>query len=680
MKTIPSIRGVHRSVIFRARLELAVCIAVTVVLVTLAVRTEAFEALYAMTHRYEHLELDEFFSAFVVLTGVLGVFAFRRCLDLAGAMRHQRQAMEELRESERRFAAAFRSSPQAQLVVGLRDGTVLEANAAFFQLTELEPGAVLRRRLQSVEIWDTEGFVMSLPRLIRQKGSLQNLESTVRTASGQEREVLVSAAVIEMNGHRCILLGLNDISARKDAERQLSWQAFHDALTGLPNRVLFRDRVSHALTRAERAGPPLAVMFLDLDRFKWINDSFGHQVGDELLRQVGERLLECLRDSDTCARLGGDEFAVLIEDAGDYAALVRVAERMLQAVGARFHLTGLDTSTSVSIGIARSEPGMDVDALLRSADLAMYMAKAAGKGRFAVYEPAMHQAAVERTSLENDLNTALERGQFVLHYQPVTRLSPNVIVSFEALVRWQHPVRGLLGPGEFIPLAEENGLILELGRWVLRQACAQCAYWQQTYPREVPVTVSVNLSGRQIAQPGLVEEVAAALRAARLDPSSLVLEVTETVLMLNDHAAVDRLWELRALGVKLAIDDFGTGYSSLAYLQSFPVDVLKVDRSFTERLSEAGPGSPISTAVFALGRTLELQTVAEGIETEEQWARLRDLGCELGQGYFIARPVPPREAEAMLEAEPVVSSELLPLVRPPRRRAAAPMPETALVA
>jgi EAL domain-containing protein (putative c-di-GMP-specific phosphodiesterase class I) len=320
---------------------------------------------------------------------------------------------------------------------------------------------------------------------------------------------------------------------------------------------------------------------------------------------------------------------------------------------------------------------MDVDALLRSADLAMYMAKGGGKGRFAVYEASMHQAALARTELESDLRGAIERSEFVLHYQPIASFAPRAITGFEALVRWEHPTRGLLGPMEFIPLAEENGSILELGRWVLRTACAQCAEWQGGFPRGTPIAISVNLSGRQVASPDLVDEVRTALELSGLAPASLVLEITETVLVLNDPAATDRLWALKELGVQLAIDDFGTGYSSLAYLQNFPVDVLKVDRTFTDRLGTSVAESPLSSAVFALGKTLQLQTVAEGIETEEQWLRLRELGCEMGQGFLIARPMPAAEASRLLGKEVQVKGTPTLRLSAPAWRRRHPEPQAA---
>jgi diguanylate cyclase (GGDEF)-like protein/PAS domain S-box-containing protein len=648
----PEPRSTYKS---RARIDLLVCILASMALFALAHATDAFGHLASFTQRYQRYPLGDLVAACVVLTVTLGVFAYRRCVDLAAAAQRQKEALKQLGESERRFSAAFRGSPHAQLVVALREGVVLEANDAFLELTEAEPGSVVRCRLETLELWGSPDFMASLPQLIRRTRSVSNMETTVCTPLGGKREVLVSAGLIEVDGVRCILMGFNDISARKQAERQLSHQAFHDALTGLPNRALFHDRVEHAMLRSVRTGVAPAVMFLDLDSFKWINDSFGHQVGDDLLQQVSDRLLFCLRDSDTCARLGGDEFGVLIEDAADHAALVRVAERMLQAVRTRFVLPGIDTCTTASIGIARAEPGMDVDALLRSADLAMYMAKGSGKGRFAMYEPVMHQAALARTALENDMRGGLERGEFVVHYQPITSFSSRAILAFEALVRWQHPTRGLLAPGEFIPMAEENGSILELGRWVLRTACRQCAHWQKEFPGARPVSVSVNLSGRQIAQPGLVREVTAALEESGLAPESLVVELTETVLVMNDRAATDRLWELKELGVQLAVDDFGNGHSSLACLQGFPVDILKVDRSFTESVGDGSTESPIARAVFSLGHTLELQTVAQGIETEAQWKRLKELGCELGQGYLIARPVGPEDAEALLRDEPAAS-------------------------
>jgi diguanylate cyclase (GGDEF)-like protein/PAS domain S-box-containing protein len=646
----------HRSTYAsRSRADLLACLLASTALSALAHATGAFEHLVSFTQRHQRYPLGDMVAASVVLAVALGVFAYRRCMDLAAAAQRQKAALQQLGESERRFSAAFRGSPHAQLVASLREGLVLEANDAFLELTEAAPGSVIRCRLEALELWGSPDFMASLPQLIRRTRSVSNLETTVCTPLGVQREVLVSAGLIEVDGVRCILMGFNDISARKQAERQLSHQAFHDGLTGLPNRALFRDRVEHAMHRSTRTGVAPAVMFLDLDSFKWINDSFGHQVGDDLLRQVRDRLLVCLRDSDTCARLGGDEFGVLIEDAADHAALVRVAERMLQAVRTRFVLPGIDTCTTASIGIARAEPGMDMDALLRSADLAMYMAKGSGKGRFAMYEPAMHQAALARTALESDMHGGLERGEFVVHYQPIIHFSSRAILAFEALVRWQHPTRGLLAPSEFIPMAEENGSILELGRWVLRTACGECARWQKEFPRARPVSVWVNLSGRQIAHPGLVREVTAALDESGLAPESLVVELTETVLVMNDRAAADRLWELNELGVQLAVDDFGNGYSSLACLQGFPVDILKVDRSFTASMGDGSAESPISRAVFAMGRTLELQTVAQGIETEAQWKRLEELGCELGQGYLLGRPVGSEEAEALLRDEPAAS-------------------------
>src|SRR3954447_6760649 len=379
---------------FRTRTDLLLSLVASVLMFTVALRMRLFDRFLYLSQGHLKWEVGDVFSAFVVLALTLGVFAVRRSTELARAVRHQKRVVHALRASERRFAATFRNSPHAQLVVSLREGEVLDANVAFAELTLADPAEILRRQLSALEIWESPKFVQSLPRLIRRTGILHNFETTLRTTTGETREVLVSAVVIEMGGSRSILMGFNDISARKRAERQLTYQAFHDALTGLPNRALFHNRVAHAIARAERRPVQPAVLFLDLDGFKWINDAFGHQVGDELLRQAGDRLLACLRESDTCARLGGDEFGVLIDDAADHGALVRAAEGMLQAVGSRYDLPGIDTCTTVSIGIARAEQGTDVDTLLRNADLAMYMAKGAGKGRFAVYEEAMHDAAV----------------------------------------------------------------------------------------------------------------------------------------------------------------------------------------------------------------------------------------------------------------------------------------------
>jgi diguanylate cyclase (GGDEF)-like protein len=401
------------------------------------------------------------------------------------------------------------------------------------------------------------------------------------------------------------------------------------------------------------------VLFLDLDNFKGVNDGLGHGAGDELLRVVAGRLSNVIRPADTCARLGGDEFAVLVEEPGDSidaaSNAAHVAERIIAAVRQPWYIDGAEIVMSVSVGIAVARDSDSSDDLLRNADLAMYRAKGAGKGRYEVFEQAMHEVVRKRLALETELRRAIETGldidptsaaaPFIVHYQPIAMLGTGEIKSYEALVRWRHPERGLVPPLEFIPVAEETGLIVPLGRWILREACRQTAVWQQAAALrgEPAVGVSVNISARQLLQPELPFDVAAALAMTGIAPASLTLEVTESMLVDDSDATLNRLNALKALGVRIAIDDFGTGYSSLGYLERFAVDLLKIDKSFIDKLGTLHTESPLARAIVGLGRELGMHVVAEGIENEAQWDRLRDLGCELGQGYFLARPRPASE-------------------------------------
>ncbi|HEX7214148.1 MAG TPA: EAL domain-containing protein, partial [Methylomirabilota bacterium] len=404
---------------------------------------------------------------------------------------------------------------------------------------------------------------------------------------------------------------------------QLARQAFRDSLTSMPNRALFMDRLSHALTRTERRGEQLAVLFLDLDRFKVVNDSLGHSVGDQLLVGVSQRLAGCLRPEDTIARLGGDEFAILLEDVKDDRGPTSVADRLTAELQQPFKVEGREVIITVSIGIAMSTAKrMTPEDILRDADLAMYHAKGKGKARYEVFDKSMNAPAQERMDLELDLRNAVTRGEFTLHYQPVVDLPSGRITEVEALVRWRHPQRGLLFPADFVGLSEETGLIVPLGRWVLHEACRQTRQWQLASPG-TPLAISVNISARQLQQPGLVEEIAAVLRDTRLDPSTLRLEITETVVMHDAPATLAKLEALKALGVQLAIDDFGTGYSSLGYLKRFPVDTLKIDRSFVKGIGGNVEDSAIVRAVITVAKSLNLSVTAEGIETAEQLEHLR---------------------------------------------------------
>jgi diguanylate cyclase (GGDEF)-like protein/PAS domain S-box-containing protein len=451
-----------------------------------------------------------------------------------------------------------------------------------------------------------------------------------------------------------IVLNTRDVSERKVFEQQLAHQAFHDSVTGLANRALFRDRVEHALERQQRDDRPVAVLFMDIDDFKTINDSLGHAAGDQLLAEVAERLKGCLRAADTAARLGGDEFGVLLEDAG-YERAAEVAERVMHVLEKPFPLEDKEVFVRASLGIAIGDDdrkGMKgAEELLRNADVAMYTAKSQGKARYQVFERAMHTAVLERLELKADLQRAVEADEFVLFYQPVIILSTGAISGVEALVRWKHTHRGLIYPMEFIPLVEETGLIVRIGKWILEEACHEAVRLHRKFPKYPPLTMSVNISAHQLQHPGLIEEVREALESSGLDPGSLVLELTETAMMADTEMAILKLNQLKEIGVKLAIDDFGTGYSSLNYLRRFPVDILKVDKSFIDQVALGGEQGALTASIIKLAGTLQLLPVAEGIETEEQLVRLLELECQLGQGYLFAAPLDREAVERLLEAE-----------------------------
>lgn len=433
---------------------------------------------------------------------------------------------------------------------------------------------------------------------------------------------------------------VRDITERKSLEHQLTHQALHDPLTKLPNRILFRDRVQHSLERAGRSRAPVAVLFLDLDNFKAVNDTYGHEAGDQLLVSMAERVQACLRLSDTAARLGGDEFAILIEDSPHADGPILVAERIKDVLRAPFTLNGREIFIDTSIGIAATLTGNETpEELLRNADVAMYTAKSQGKDRYAVFQNEMHETLLKRAELEAELRRAIDAEEFVLHYQPILDLQSKLIMGMEALVRWDNPRTGLIPPSDFIPIAEECNLMTRLGRWVLEEACKQARIWQEKFDRGSHLSITVNVSSRQFQQKDLVEVVVDVLNKTGLSPRSLILEITESTMLQNTEATIRKLQDLKQLGVRLAIDDFGTGYSSLSYLQRFPVDILKIDKSFIDKINHSSEGAAVARAIITMGDTLRLRTIAEGIETADQTAALQRMGCELGQGYLFAKPL-----------------------------------------
>ena len=442
-----------------------------------------------------------------------------------------------------------------------------------------------------------------------------------------------------------------DLHRLKSEADSLAHRALHDSLTGLANRVLFVNRLEMALAGLARRSSQVAVLFLDLDGFKLVNDRLGHEAGDELLKEIAGRLRDVMRPSDTVARFGGDEFTILAEGYTSEAQVVATAERIHTVLREPFALEVGEARIGTSIGISlASGTGADAEPLIREADAAMYRAKRAGGGRHELYDVAMRRRAAMRLRTETALHQAIEREEFRVFYQPKVRIATGELFGVEALVRWQHPDRGLLGPGEFIPLAEETSLIVPLGRWVLGEALRQGREWRARHPAAARLMMAVNLSAHQLSRSDLCDVVSESLAAAGVDPSLLCLEITESVVMEETEATIASLHRLRDVGVRLAIDDFGSGYSSLSYLRSFPVDILKIDRSFVQGLGRDRRNASIAGAIVSLAHALDLTAIAEGVETEAQLAELRGLGCDVAQGFLFARPAPPEELEDAIAA------------------------------
>jgi diguanylate cyclase (GGDEF)-like protein/PAS domain S-box-containing protein len=448
---------------------------------------------------------------------------------------------------------------------------------------------------------------------------------------------------------RGLVLTARDVSERSALEAQLAHRAFHDPLTGLANRALFEDRVQHALARRRPDAGRLGVVFLDLDYFKSVNDEFGHAAGDALLRAAAQRLVSGLRAFDTAARLGGDEFAVLIDDIPRHDEVMQVAERITRSFREPFLFDGREMTTSASVGVALAAPGQGADDLLRNADLAMYLAKKRGRGQAVLFEPAMHAAATTRQALQRDLAFALERGELSLVYHPIHALDTQAMIGAEALLRWVHPTRGPIPPSTFVPIAEESGLMVGIGHWVLLTACMDAQAWRSRAAGPLPLRVWINLSVRQLPEDDLYDHVSQAISESGLVPGAVVLELTERMLQQHKDRALDLMQRLKSLGVALAIDDFGTGYSSLSHLQRLPIDILKIDRTFVDAIASDEHASTLARTVVSLGELMSLDIVAEGIENQEQAERLRALGCNAGQGYFFGLPVSARDLPAYAE-------------------------------
>lgn len=577
-----------------------------------------------------------------------------------------------------RLRAVFEHSPVGIAILD-RSFAIVHANAAFehflgYDLTSLVGRPVIE--------FATDDDRPATAKLLSEVGVQARAAGSVEARFLRGNQSIGWGALsVSMSGaapDSTFVAVLQDVTERKTLEAQLVHEASHDPLTGLPNRVLFRDRVEHALTRTSRDPEQIAVIFLDLDNFKVVNDTQGHGAGDRLLQIVARRLLSATRGCDTVARIGGDEFAVLLEQLGSGGGAEAVLDRIVTALRAPAELeTDRTVGASASMGIAFYSGEEGAEDLLRNADVAMYEAKLHSRGRWITFDPTMHVALIDRVTMEADLTKALERCQlaerprlantgrfpsfevapagqteFSVVYQPIVNLTTGRISALEALARWEHPQRGPVSPEAFIPVAERTGAITALGRWVLHEACVKGAGWNRSRPDD-PITITVNLSGKQLEHEGVAAEVAAIVQDAGLAPQHLVLEITETVIMQNAESTLARLTELKRIGVRLAIDDFGTGYSSLSYLQRFPVELLKIDRVFTDALRQGVRDDALIRTILALAEMLSLGTVAEGIEDAEQCERLRNLGCTAGQGYLFGRPLIAAQVDALL-AEPTL--------------------------
>jgi diguanylate cyclase (GGDEF)-like protein/PAS domain S-box-containing protein len=565
----------------------------------------------------------------------------------------RKEVENAIKESEERFRSLVQYTSDIITILEA-DGTIRYISPAVERVMGYKPEEQIgTNAFGSVHPEDRERALGIFAEVLKHPGLHPPLEFRVPHKDGSWRYVEhVVNNLLDDPAVRGVVVNSRDITERKALEEQLYHQAFHDPLSGLPNRALFMDRLERALARANRRGDKVAVLFMDLDNFKIMNDSLGHEVGDQLLVAVAERIKACLRPEDTAARFGGDEFTILVEEVDGVSDAVRVSERIAESLQPPFTLDQHEVFSTSSIGITLSSPlqKQPVD-LLRQADLAMYRAKHKGKARYEVFEPSMDAKIVERLWLETGLRRALVRRQFRIYYQPIVSLENDKVAGVEALVRWEHPQRGLVLPEEFLYIAEETGLIMRIGQWVLREACKQARVWQEQYPGTLPLTISVNLSPRQFFHPELVAEI---LGESEIDPATLQLEITEGAMASNGTSSADRtLRDLKHMGVQLAIDDFGLGYSSLSYLKRFPVDFLKIDRSFIAGLGREPNGvstkdTEIVRAMIDLTHALGLRVIAEGVETSEQLARLRNMQCDLAQGNYFSEPLPSEALSVLL--------------------------------
>jgi diguanylate cyclase (GGDEF)-like protein/PAS domain S-box-containing protein len=586
------------------------------------------------------------FYAFISLVPIIAIVYFTYLTYVKNSQTSAAQA-----ETEKRFHQAFDNAPIGMALISL-DGRWLQVNGSLCKILGFSETELFEKKYQSIiHPADLVGFNEQIEQVIGAHRPSFEIERRFVHRAGHEIWALVGVSLLDgaSNDQSHLILQIQDITARKRAEEQLLHEAYHDVLTGLPNRAWFAEQLKRSLTNREEN---FAVLFLDLDRFKIINDSIGHIFGDQLLIGLADRLKRCVRPGDKVARLGGDEFTVLLNNITKLSDIEEIVTRIQTEIATPFKLCGYETSTTASIGIAfSSDDYNNHEELLRDADIAMYRAKALGKAHYVMFDKGMHVRAMNLLQVETELRQAIDKRELMLQYQPIVSLENGKLCGFEALVRWDHPQRGLIPPDKFISVAEETGLIVPLGDWVLFEACRQMKEWEREFSSSLPISMSVNLSSRQFAQANLLEQILQTLHTTGIDPNKLKLEITETVVMENVTMATEMLEHLRSLGIQLSIDDFGTGYSSLSYLHSLPIDTLKIDRSFVSRMNENNDNKEIVRTIILLAQNLGLAVIAEGVETREQVAMLNELKCNQGQGFFFARPLATDAAGKLIETE-----------------------------
>ena len=575
-----------------------------------------------------------------------------RFVGIAEDITQRKLAKLAMRKSEEQFRLTFEMAPIGMAITAL-NGKFKRVNQALCEALGYEEQELLKLSFTDITYAeDLELHQSQQQALLENKGSDFQIET--RYISRDLRIVDAILKVVIVRDSKGQALHFNnqivDITERKQMEQQLLHDALHDSLTGLPNRALFLDRLDHELKRAKTNQDYIfAVLFLDLDRFKVVNDSAGHLVGDQLLVEIARRLEKSVNFTDTVARLGGDEFTILLENIHNIKNAIAVAEKIDQALRIPFSLQGYELFTSASIGIALSSQGYNKpDEIMRDADLTMYSAKEQGRARYEIFNSALHERAITRLQLETDMRRGIEREEFVVYYQPISCLKTGKLAGFEALARWKHPTKGIVSPGEFIPVAEETGAIIPLGTWILKQACQQMQLWHEKYPQTSSLQISVNLSGKQLREQSLLEKIDSILQETALPGKYLKLEITESSLIENIEVATQTLLDIKSRDIKLSMDDFGTGYSSLSYLHRFPVDILKIDRSFVQDIQINKGNYAIVKAIVTLAHVLNMEVIAEGIEDTYQLDQLKLLNCEYGQGYYFAKPLNKQQAEELI--------------------------------